>query len=81
MVMSEYCMKYKNNLVFVEYEKDIESLNSVVDRTLYVSKLIQTLKYDILISFSKIYVNILKGMKYGDDIHSKVILEPFEKVA
>lgn len=77
MVMSEYCMKYKNNLVFVEYEKDIESLNSVVDRTLYVSKLIQTLKYDILISFSKIYVNILKGMKYGDDIHSKVILEPF----
>jgi hypothetical protein len=70
-------MKYKNNLVFVEYEKDIESLNSVVDRTLYVSKLIQTLKYDILISFSKIYVNILKGMKYGDDIHSKVILEPF----
>lgn len=77
MVMSEYCMKYKNNLVFVEYEKDIESLNSVVDRTLYVSKLIQTIKYDILISFSKIYVNILKGMKYGDDIHSKVILEPF----
>lgn len=77
MVMSEYCMKYKNNLVFVEYERDIESLNSVVDRTLYVSKLIQTLKYDILISFSKIYVNILKGMKYGDDIHSKVILEPF----
>lgn len=77
MVMSEYCMKYKNNLVFVEYEKDIESLNSVVDRTLYISKLIQTLKYDILISFSKIYVNILKGMKYRDDIHSQVILEPF----
>lgn len=77
MVMSEYCMKYKNNLVFVEYERDIESLNSVVDRTLYVSKLIQTIKYDILISFSKIYVNILKGMKYGDDIHSKVMLEPF----
>ena len=80
MVMSEYCMKYKNNLVFVEYDKDIESLNSVVERTLYVSKLIQTLKYDILISFSKIYVNILKGMNYGDDIHSQVILEPFEKV-
>ena len=77
MVMSQYCMKYKKNLIFVDYDTDIESLNSVVDRTLYISKLIQTVKYDILVSFSKIYVNILKGMKYDPDVHFQVTQEPF----
>jgi hypothetical protein len=78
MGMSKYCMKYKKNLVFVDYDTDIESLNSVVDRTLYVAKFIQKMNYDILVRFSKIYVNILKGMQYEPNIHKEVIQEPFE---
>lgn len=77
MGTSEYCMKYKKNMIFIEYDKDIESMNSVVMRSLYISKLIQKIKYDLLISFSKIYVNILKGMKYEPEVHEKVIQEPF----
>ena len=77
MDTSEYCMKYKKNMIFIDYDKDIESLNSVVDRTLYISKLIQNMKYDVLISFSKIYVNILNGMKFDPEVHEKVTQKPF----